>query len=53
MEKYLKKIHFTLSKKSTIYINWFGLVWFYGISTILGYLMTNPVYTYKLEIYGL
>ena len=23
----------------------FGLVWFYGISTIVGYLMPNPVYT--------
>ena len=25
---------------------WFGLVWFYGISTIVGYLMPNPLYTY-------
>ena len=25
---------------------WFGLVWFYGISTIVGYLMPNPFYTY-------
>ena len=25
---------------------WFGLVWFYGISAILGYLMPNPFYTY-------
>ena len=24
----------------------FGLVGFYGISTIVGYLMTNPLYTY-------
>ena len=24
-----------------------GLVWFYGISTIEGLLMTNPLYTYK------
>ena len=23
-----------------------SLVWFYGISTIVGYLMPNPVYTY-------
>ena len=23
-----------------------GLVWFYGISTIVGYLMPNPFYTY-------
>ena len=21
---------------------WFGLVWFYGISVIVGYLMPNP-----------
>ena len=25
---------------------WFGLVWFYGISTIVGYLMPNPFYTH-------
>ena len=24
----------------------FGLVWFYGISTLVGYLMPNPVYIY-------
>ena len=31
-----------------IYIKYirFGLVWFYGISTIVGYLMPNPLYTY-------
>ena len=29
---------------------WFGLVWFYGISTIVGYLMPNPIYTYILNI---
>ena len=27
--------------------DWFGLVWFYGISTIVGYSMLNPFYTYK------
>ena len=36
--------------KSSLYIYikyiWFGLVWFYGISIILGYLMPNPFYTY-------
>ena len=26
-------------------------VWFYGISTIVGYLKPNPVYTYILNIY--
>ena len=25
---------------------WFGLVCFYGISNIVGYLMPNPLYTY-------
>ena len=28
---------------------WFGLVWFYGISTLVGYLMPNPLYTYILD----
>ena len=36
--------------KSSLYIYvkyiWFGLVRFYGISTIAGYLMPNPLYTY-------
>ena len=27
--------------------------WFYGISTLVGYLMPNPVYTYILNIYDL
>ena len=26
--------------------NWLGLVWLYGISTIVGYLMPNPGFTY-------
>ena len=36
-----------------IYIKYigFGLVGFYGISTIVGYLMPNPFYTYILKIY--
>ena len=28
------------------YKDWFGLVWFYGISTIVGYLMPKPIFTY-------
>ena len=32
---------------------WLGLVGFYGISTIVGYLMPNPLYTYILNIYDL
>ena len=30
-----------------------GLVGFYGISTIAGYLIPNPLYTYILNIYDL
>ena len=30
----------------------FGLVGFYGISTIVGYSMPNPVYTYILNIFA-
>ena len=35
-----------------IYIKYIGftLVGFYGISTIVGYLMQNPLYTYLLDI---
>ena len=32
---------------------WFGLVGFYGISTIVGYLMASPLNTYILNIYYL
>ena len=28
-----------------LYEFWFGWVGFYGISTIVGYLMPNPIYT--------
>ena len=28
----------------------FSLVWFYGISTIVGYLMPNSFYTFMLNI---
>ena len=43
--------------KSSLYIYikyiWFGWVGFYGISTIVGYLMPNPLYTYIFNIYDL
>ena len=43
--------------KSSLYIYikyiWFGLVGFYGISTIGGYLMPNPLYTYILNEHDL
>ena len=32
---------------------WFGLVGFYGISTVIGCLMPNPLYTYTLNKYDL
>ena len=38
-----------------IYIKYIGFDWvvFYGISTTVGYLMPNPLYTYILNIYDL
>ena len=43
--------------KSSLYMDikyiGFGWVGFYGISTIVGYLMPNPFYTYILDIYDL
>ena len=32
---------------------WFGWVGFYSISAIIGYLVSNPLYTYILDIYDL
>ena len=34
-----------------MYMIWFGWVGFYVISTIVGYLMSNPLYTYILNVY--
>ena len=43
-----------LNAKSTLYIyikyTWFGLVGFYGISTLVGYLMSNSLNTYIIII---
>ena len=43
--------------KASLYMNikyiWFGLVGFYGISTIVGYLMPISLYKYILNIHGL
>ena len=43
--------------KSSLYIYtkyiWFGLVGFYGISILVGYIMPNPLYTHILNIYDL
>ena len=37
----------------TYILNIYDLVWFYGISTIVGYLMPNPLFTCILNIYDL
>ena len=46
---------FNAKSSSYIYIKYigFGLVWFYGTSSIVGYIMLNPPYTYILNIYDL
>ena len=35
----------------TLLLEQFGLVWSYGISTVAGYLMPNPVFTNILNIW--
>ena len=45
--KYERKCEIKERKKSCeerreLGLVWFGLVWFYGISIIIGYLMPNP-----------
>ena len=37
-------------RTSLIKYTGFGVVWFYGISTIVGYLMPNPLHTYIFNI---
>ena len=37
----------------TYIFNVYDSIWFYGISTIVSYLMPNPLYTYIFDIYGL
>ena len=46
---------FYAKSSSYLYIKYigFGLVGFYGISTIVGYLMPNLLHTYILNIYDL
>ena len=46
---------FTAKSSLYIYIKYIGFGWvgFYGIPTIVGYLMPNPPYTYILNIYDL
>ena len=47
------RIYLEIIFLASTFIVWFGLVWFYGISTIVGYVMTNPFYTSILNIYDL
>ena len=46
---------FDVKSSLNIYIKYigFGSVSFYGISTIIGYLIPNPLHTYISNIYGL
>ena len=46
---------FLKSYDLSVYVNFnlIGMVWFYRISTTVGYLMPNPLYTYILNIYDL
>ena len=37
--------------KKEMYIDWLGLVAFYGISTLEGYSIPNPLHTFILNIY--
>ena len=48
----INKLKNDADNSTTLRIAWiFGLVGFYGMSTIVGYLMLNLVYTYVLNIY--
>ena len=44
-------IDFNVSTRQRLYIclDRVGLVWFHSISTIVSYLMPNPLYPYKYE----
>ena len=52
MKMHNKNVHKSSKIGFYIYIEyiWFGLVWFYDISTIVGNLMPNPVFTYILNM---
>ena len=54
--QYINYCRLSKAKSSLcIYIKYmkFGLIGFYGISTIVGYLMLDPLYTHILNIYDL
>ena len=39
---YITSQKYLVTLKNFYFSSWFGLVWFYGTSTIVGYLMPNP-----------
>ena len=47
IQKYQESNFFFILQFKTQYI-WFGLVMFYGISTLVDYSMPDPVYTYMI-----
>ena len=53
--KYLENIKscliVTFKRLQSVYQTFIGLIWFYGISIMTGYLMWNPVFTYILNIW--
>ena len=44
---------FTQKNEENFRLLWFGFDWFYGISTIVGYLKPIPIFTYILNVYDL
>ena len=50
-EKWRKRVRDIRASGTTWWWWWFGLVVFYGISTLVGYLKPNPLYAYIYYIY--
>ena len=46
-------VHFDFLTHNILLLTKFGLAWFYGILTIVGYFKPNPVDTYLLNIHDL
>ena len=51
--RHLPTISQNIQDKQDICLVQFGLVWFYCISTIVGYFMPYPIFTFVLNIYDL
>ena len=50
---YISYIWVPILTHTIIWLIWLDLLGFYGISTLVGYLMLNPFNTYILDIYDL